>query len=104
MKNSKYFPITAAVICLPLFSIAQDIHFSQLAQTPLLLNPAETALSHNILAIINYKDQWQSISKTPYRTFNVSGDMAFMKKKNGNHLGIGLDVFSDKAGDGAMGT
>lgn len=104
MKNANYFSITAAVICLPLFSIAQDIHFSQLTQTPLLLNPAETALSHNVLAIINYKDQWQSISKTPYRTFNVSGDMAFMKKKGGNHLGIGIDVFSDKAGDGAMGT
>ena len=102
MKTIKLF-LTAAAF-LPLFSSAQDIHFSQMTETPLLLNPAEAGMSHNILAILNYKDQWNSISNTPYRTFNVSTDMAYLKKSNGNHLGIGLDVFSDKAGDGAMGT
>ena len=70
----------------------------------MLLNPAETALSHDFMAIINYKDQWKSVTNNPFKTFNVCGDMAFMKKQNGNHMGIGLDFFSDKAGDGSMGT
>lgn len=92
------------IVCLPVFVSAQDIHFSQLTQTPLLLNPAQAGLSHDFMAIINYKDQWKSVTSNPFRTFNVSADMAYNKKKSGNHLGIGIDIFSDKAGDGAMGT
>lgn len=104
MKKIKLFLAATAAFLLPLLASSQDIHFSQLTETPLLLNPAEAGMSHNVLAIINYKDQWQSVTSTPYKTFNVSGDMAYLKKSNGNHLGIGLDIFSDKAGDGAMGT
>ena len=102
MKSIKLFFLP--LIFLPLFSSAHDIHFSQLTQTPLLLNPALAGMSHKVMAIINFKDQWKSVSATPYRTFNVSADMAYNRKKNGSHLGVGLDVFSDKAGDGAMGT
>lgn len=94
----------AAAFVLPLFSYAQDVHFSQLTESPLLLNPANTALSHDLQAIVNFKDQWKSVSSTPYRTFNVSADMAFLKKQNGSHMGVGIDVFSDKAGEGEMGT
>ena len=100
----KTIRLLTAALALPLFSFAQDIHFSQLSETPLLLNPAQTALSHNVMGILNFKDQWKSVSGVPYRTFNVMGDYAFMKKPGGSHLGIGLDVFSDKAGDGAMAT
>lgn len=85
-------------------SYAQDIHFSQLTETPLLLNPANTALSHDFMAIVNYKDQWKSVTANPFRTFNFATDVSFMKKKNGSHGGFGIDIFSDKAGDGQMGT
>jgi type IX secretion system PorP/SprF family membrane protein len=96
--------ITTAALLLPLLSYAQDVHFSQLTETPLLLNPATAGLSHDVQATVNFKDQWKSVSSTPYRTFNVSGDYAFLKKQNGTHMGVGIDVFSDKAGDGQMGT
>jgi type IX secretion system PorP/SprF family membrane protein len=104
MKLSKLFLTAAAASFLPLLSSAQDIHFSQLTQTPLLLNPALTAMSHEFMATVNYKDQWRSVTSSPFRTFNVAADFAYNKKKSGNHLGVGIDVFSDKAGDGAMGT
>jgi type IX secretion system PorP/SprF family membrane protein len=104
MKKMKLFLSVGVVALLPLLSFGQDIHFSQLTETPLLLNPAQAGFGHDLLAIINYKDQWKSVTNNPFRTFNVSGDIAFMKKKSGNHLGLGLNVFSDKAGDGAMGT
>ncbi|TND05092.1 MAG: hypothetical protein FD123_3712 [Bacteroidetes bacterium] len=104
MKKTKLFLTIAGVSLLPLFSPGQDIHFSQLTQTPLLLNPAQAGLSHGFMGIINYKDQWKSVSSNPFRTFNVSADMAYNKKKSGSHLGVGLDVFSDKAGDSEMGT
>ncbi|CAN5399225.1 hypothetical protein BH09BAC5_BH09BAC5_01830 [soil metagenome] len=100
MKN--YF-LTAIVLC-PLISFSQDVHFSQLAETPLLLNPAQTTLSHNVSVILNFKDQLKSVNNAPYRTDNFCGDYAFAKKSNGSHLGIGLNVFSDNAGDAEMGT
>lgn len=104
MKMKKIKLILTAAVVLPLLAAGQDIHFSQLTQTPLLLNPAQTALSHEFMAIVNYKDQWRSVTASPFRTFNVSADYAYNKKKSGNHLGVGVDFFSDKAGDGAMGT
>lgn len=104
MKKIKIALVAATACLLPLFSSAQDVHFSQLTEMPLLLNPANAGLSHSLLAIVNFKDQWKSVSSTPYRTFNVSADMAYLKKQNGSHLGVGLDVFSDKAGEGQMGT
>jgi type IX secretion system PorP/SprF family membrane protein len=104
MKKIKLFLLPLPLFLLPLFSSGQDIHFSQLTETPLLMNPAQAALGHEFMAIINYKDQWKSVSSNPFKTFNVSGDMAFMKKSNGNHLGLGLNFFSDKAGDASMGT
>src|SRR5574337_1149725 len=103
MKQVRKYVIAAAV-ALPGFVMAQDIHFSQLTETPLLLNPANAALGHEMMAVINYKDQWKSVTPNPFKTFNVSYDMAFMKRQNGNHLGIGLDFFSDKAGDASMST
>ena len=102
MRKIKLFLLP--LFLLPLFTSAQDVHFSQLTETPLLLNPALAGMSHDLMAIVNFKDQWKSVSSTPYRTFNVSADMAYLKKNNGSHLGVGLNVFSDKAGDGQMGT
>src|SRR6266850_1683145 len=101
-RKQKLFFLPAAILFSAILS-AQDIHFSQLTETPLLLNPANAALGHNVLAIINYKDQWRSVA-TPYRTFNVGTDFAVYKRSNESHLGLGLDVFADKAGDGGMGT
>ncbi len=105
MKTIKYFFLSLPLFFLPLFLSAQDVHFSQLTETNLLLNPAEAGLGHDILAELNYKDQWRSISTTSaYKTFNVSTDFALFKKSNGNRLGLGVNVFSDKAGDAGMST
>jgi type IX secretion system PorP/SprF family membrane protein len=111
MKRNKYFfPascrfLPAAFFCfLPCFIFGQDIHFSQLTETPLLLNPAMAGFTHDAMATINYRDQWKSVTSNPFKTFNVGADMAYMKKKSGSHAGVGIDVFSDKAGDAKMST
>ncbi|HTL81119.1 MAG TPA: PorP/SprF family type IX secretion system membrane protein, partial [Bacteroidia bacterium] len=100
MKKTFIFLSFAAVQ----ISYAQDIHFSQLSQTPLLLNPATAGLGHDFEAIVNYKDQWKSVTANPFKTFNVATDVAFLKNNRGNHMGVGIDFFSDKAGDAQMGT
>lgn len=102
--NKKYFLQLCCVLA-PAFAFAQDIHFSQLTETPLLFNPAQAALQHKVQICANYKDQWKSVSNTAaYKTINVSADFSMSKKKSGNHLGLGLNFFSDKAGDGKMAT
>lgn len=99
-KAIALFPF-AILLCLS--AKAQDIHFSQSTESPLLLNPAEAALGHDLLIGINFKDQWKKAGGS-YRTFHFSGDVALMKKKSGSRMGIGLNVFSDRAGDAGMGT
>lgn len=83
--------------------IAQDVHFSQMHMTPLLLNPSSAgAFKGDQRVTLNYKDQWRSVAR-PYSTFALEADMAVLKK-NAGHLGVGLQLYRDKAGDLSMGT
>jgi type IX secretion system PorP/SprF family membrane protein len=96
---------------------SQDLHFSQFNENPSLINPALTGAAHVIRASAIYKDQWRSIT-VPYKTFGASFEMKFKASawdKVGNHetekykkafnrLAGGLSFYSDKAGDGSMGT
>lgn len=96
---------------------AQDLHFSQYNQTPALVNPALTGVNSVVRACVIYKDQWRSIT-VPYKTYGASVEMKFkgsnwdkvdqhltkIYKKAFSRLAGGLSFFSDKAGDGNMGT
>lgn len=110
MKTMRNYLAIAAILSVPFVSRhggqvqAQDIHFSQMTQTPLLLNPAQAGLAHQLSVNVNYKDQWRAVSDNPFKTFNLSADAAFLYSKSGSHAGVGIDFFSDKAGDGAMKT
>jgi type IX secretion system PorP/SprF family membrane protein len=90
------------IVCITGTSVAQDIHFSQFDETPVLLNPANVGVPHEVRVIANYKSQWQSVN-APFKTIAVTVDGRLLKKKK-NHLGVGLDFFSDKAGAGQMKT
>lgn len=94
--------IIPLILLISNLSWAQDIHFSQFDETPLFLNPANVGVPHEIRANVNYKSQWQSVN-APFKTMAVSVDGRLLKKKK-NHIGMGIDFFSDKAGDGQMKT
>ncbi|MBL0327900.1 MAG: PorP/SprF family type IX secretion system membrane protein [Bacteroidetes bacterium] len=85
------------ITCISVTSVAQDIHFSQFDETQLQLNPADAGVQHEVRVVTNYKNQWQSVG-SPYKTFALSADARLLKDKK-HHLGLGVDVFSDKAGD-----
>lgn len=92
--------IVLILICFSSSSFAQDSHFSQLNTTPLFLNPASAgALGQDYRASVHYKNQWNAVSNA-YKTMGVSVDGKILKKGRDkkNSLGIGLTVFSDKAG------
>jgi type IX secretion system PorP/SprF family membrane protein len=82
---------------------AQDVHFSMFNNAPMIINPALTGAfnaEHRIIA--NYRTQWGSIAK-PYTTYALSYDVGLLKSSNAGFLGIGLQLFADKAGDLKMG-
>ncbi len=95
-----FFCLLSSVFC-----HSQDVHFAQLSETPLLINPALTGLfDGHYRGTINYRNQWPAMGK-PYSTFMASFDAPVkMKKKKGGYIGAGAYFFSDKAGDSQFGT
>ncbi len=96
--------IISSVFLLQSEIFAQDIHFSQFRETPILVNPAQTGLHKDLRVITNYKTQWSSVG-TPYKTNALSAELLLNKNKSRNsHLGVGVQVFNDRAGDGKLST
>ena len=83
----------------------QDIHFSQYNLTPLIINPGQAGAYRNFEGILNYKNQWTSISPNAYKTINMAFDSRLMQEKwKTSWLAAGINIFQDKAGDGNMKT
>lgn len=95
------------VLLVALFGInsyAQDIHFSQYYNSPLLLNPANTGLLENNdwRVGIQYRNQSATIP-VPYNTFTAFADCGLFREKWDNSwLGTGLAMWRDVAGNGNL--
>jgi type IX secretion system PorP/SprF family membrane protein len=89
-------------------SFAQDIHYSQFFNAPLLLNPALTGFIPGDYRIgANYRNQWWTATgggfgKSPYMTTAIGGD-APIKVKN-DAVGVGLFLLNDQAGANTFST
>lgn len=87
--------------------LAQDIHFSQINETPILFNPAVTGnFDGNEQLTINQRSQWIG-GNTKFSTFSVATEINLFKKKNNlqsNYLGLGFIFFNDEGGDSKLGT
>lgn len=85
-------------------AFAQDIHFSQYHNAPLVLNPALAgAIEGDQRAALLHRSQWQSLG-APFRTFAFSYDAPILRgKMKGRYVGIGAKAFSDKAGRSGFG-
>ena len=113
----KIILIIGGIFVIGTSAFSQDLHFSQYTENPSLVNPALTGSQYVMRASVIYKDQWRSVT-VPYKTYGVSYDMKFKAsswdkvdqfktrtfKKSFNRLSGGLAFYSDKAGDGNMGT
>jgi type IX secretion system PorP/SprF family membrane protein len=83
---------------------AQDLHFSQYFNSPLLTNPANTGFipDANYRLGINYRDQWSTIP-VPYETMSVFGDAQLLRQKlTYGWIGLGGVVLKDVAGSGDL--
>lgn len=99
----KYLVVIMMVITSMSFS--QDIHFSQIQESPLWLNPANAGFMNGYLrAVANYRNQWGAMGNA-FQTMAISVDAVTLKStKRKAYLGIGLFVFNDKAGSAKIGS
>ncbi len=98
LNKSRYF-IFLFVFFAPIFTMGQDILFSQFYSNPLSLNPA---LSGNVpCARINtaYRNQWVALPKA-YRTYYLSYDQ-FVPQMNS---GFGVTFYNDQQANNALST
>ena len=96
--KAKYKIFIAALFTFSVY-YSQDIHFSQLTEAPLHLNPANSGLFDGYLRVnLNYRNQW-AVMGQPFKTMAVSVDGVIGEKKDKQaYLGWGLSVFNDEAG------
>ena len=88
-----------------LFSVAQDLHFSQFFNSPLSTNPANTGFipdaDYRIGA--HFRNQWSSILAAPYKTLSLYGDaQVFRERLDNGWLGLGGLILADEAGSGGL--
>jgi type IX secretion system PorP/SprF family membrane protein len=78
---------------------AQDIHFSQFFESPMLRNPALTGIfSGDYRVSANYRSQWGSFS-VPFQTALITGESkALLREDTKDYLSFGLTAVYDKAG------
>src|SRR5205085_1888460 len=84
-------------------SFAQDLHFSQYFNAPLLINPANTGFSPDVdwRIGINYRNQWAGVINNPYKTMGAWGDaQLFNNRFQNGWLGVGFSILRDAAGTG----
>ncbi len=84
----------------------QDIHFSQTAETPLLINPGATGVYNGWERVqINQRNQWLG-ANTQFSTSSLACDVNFFKTQRNDraHLGLGMFFYNDIGGDSKFGT
>jgi type IX secretion system PorP/SprF family membrane protein len=84
---------------------AQDLHFSQFFNNPLLTNPANTGFipDADYRLGASYRNQYSNIMAVPYKTISVYGDaQVFRNKIETGWLGLGGVILRDVAGTGSL--
>ena len=86
---------------------AQDLHFSQWFNEPLLTNPANTGFipDADYRLGANYRNQWSSVMSQPYKTMSIWGDaQVFRSRIQSGWLGLGGAILHDVAGASSLST
>ncbi len=88
------------------YTYAQDLHFSQYFNSPLLINPANTGFNPDYDYRVggNYRNQWANVGN-PYKTMSAWGDVKLFNNRFENGwLGVGGALYKDVAGSGSLST
>jgi type IX secretion system PorP/SprF family membrane protein len=86
-------------------STAQDLHYAQYFNAPLLVNPANTGFEPGAdwRAGANYRNQWAGLLNNPYQTFGIWADaQVFNERFESGWAGAGGSISRDVAGSGNL--
>lgn len=99
MKNRIYITLmAAALLAAGPRAGAQDLHFSQFFEAPLLRNPSLAGIFEGDYRVQTvYRDQWNSVTNA-YRTGSVNGEMRMPIGRGNDFITTGLQVLFDRAG------
>lgn len=91
--------VLAIVLCANLNNAkAQDIHFSQFFEAPLLRNPSLAGIfTGDIRAQAVYRDQWNSFTKG-YRSGSLNAEYKMPIGKADDFITAGIQILYDKSG------
>jgi len=102
MKKSIRHLLAVTLLICSLKGTSQDIHFSQIFETPLLRNPALAGLFTGDVRIqAVYRSQWNSVTSA-YKTGSLNGEVKLPVGHADDYLTVGAQVLFDKAGTIAM--
>jgi type IX secretion system PorP/SprF family membrane protein len=77
---------------------AQDIHFSQFFDAPLLRNPSLAGIFTGDVRVQGvYRNQWNSVT-VPYQTGSLNAEMKYPIGRSNDFITAGLQFLYDKAG------
>ncbi len=102
--NKIFLILGIAVTGLSAPMYAQDLHFSQFFNAPLLRNPSLAGIftgDYRIQGV--YRDQWNSITNA-YKTGSFNGEYKMPVGTGNDFLTVGLQVLYDKAGTAGLTT
>jgi type IX secretion system PorP/SprF family membrane protein len=105
-KGSYRSIITGALLCLLTHTIhAQDIHFSQFFEAPLLRNPSLAGLFDGDVRLqLVYRDQWKSVTPYSFRTASFNGEYKMPVGGGDDFFTVGGQLLYDKAGSAVQST
>lgn len=105
MRKHLHYIILVLVLAGHNSLLAQDLHFSQYFNAPLLVNPANTGFNPDYDYRIggNYRNQWANVITNPYKTMSLWGDIQLFNNRFENGwVGLGGTLYKDEAGSGGL--
>lgn len=103
MKIYKLLYCCCLVMCVQQ-ALAQDMHFSQFFETPLLRNPSLAGVyDADVRLQIVHKDQWRSVT-VPFQTTSLNFEYRTKVGDYGDFFTMGLQAFNDVAGSAVLKT
>jgi len=104
-KQIKILFLFLASLIVGFQSYAQDLHFSQFFNNPLLTNPANTGFipDADYRLGASYRNQYSNIMAVPYQTMSIYGDaQVFRNRFENGWMGLGGVIIRDVAGTGSL--
>jgi len=97
-RYQKIITLFVIGLCVLQNNFAQDLHFSQFFEAPMLRNPALAGIftgDYRIQGV--YRDQWNSVTDG-YRTGSFNGEYKMPVGSGNDYFTTGLEILYDKAG------